>query len=99
MIFKAFAANIISFSFQVETVEYIVWYQTIYLYSFKPEAKANKIYFLHMQQEHPRNLIPELCRQFYHLGWVTGTGGGISIKHELVSAMIVFIKQYKDPKK
>ncbi|XP_061728653.1 probable methylthioribulose-1-phosphate dehydratase [Cydia pomonella] len=30
--------------------------------------------------EHPRNLIPELCNQFYHLGWVTGTGGGISIK-------------------
>lgn len=24
--------------------------------------------------EHPRNLIPELCRQFYNLGWVTGTG-------------------------
>ncbi|XP_012280248.1 probable methylthioribulose-1-phosphate dehydratase [Orussus abietinus] len=33
-------------------------------------------------KEHPRNLIPELCRQFYNLGWVTGTGGGISIKHE-----------------
>lgn len=32
------------------------------------------------EKEHPRNLIPELCRQFYHLGWVTGTGGGISIK-------------------
>ncbi|XP_068672778.1 methylthioribulose-1-phosphate dehydratase-like isoform X2 [Montipora foliosa] len=31
--------------------------------------------------EHPRNLIPELCRQFYHLDWVTGTGGGISIKY------------------
>ncbi|KOC66928.1 putative methylthioribulose-1-phosphate dehydratase, partial [Habropoda laboriosa] len=31
--------------------------------------------------EHPRSLIPELCRQFYDLGWVTGTGGGISIKH------------------
>ncbi|XP_019880863.1 methylthioribulose-1-phosphate dehydratase [Aethina tumida] len=30
--------------------------------------------------EHPTNLIPELCRQFYDLGWVTGTGGGISIK-------------------
>lgn len=30
--------------------------------------------------EHPRNLIPELCRLFYDLGWVTGTGGGISIK-------------------
>lgn len=24
--------------------------------------------------EHPMNLIPELCRQFYQLGWVTGTG-------------------------
>lgn len=32
------------------------------------------------EKEHPRNLIPELCRQFYQLGWVTGTGGGISIK-------------------
>nr|CAG4646553.1 EOG090X0D1G [Macrothrix elegans] len=29
---------------------------------------------------HPRKLIPELCNQFYNLGWVTGTGGGISIK-------------------
>ncbi|XP_050316318.1 probable methylthioribulose-1-phosphate dehydratase isoform X2 [Anthonomus grandis grandis] len=33
-----------------------------------------------MSPEHPRKLIPELCQQFYHLGWVTGTGGGISIK-------------------
>lgn len=32
-------------------------------------------------KEHPRNLIPELCKLFYSLGWVTGTGGGISIKH------------------
>ncbi|XP_073996570.1 methylthioribulose-1-phosphate dehydratase isoform X1 [Rhodnius prolixus] len=31
-------------------------------------------------EEHPENLIPELCKQFYNLGWVTGTGGGISIK-------------------
>lgn len=31
--------------------------------------------------EHPRKLIPELCRQFYTLGWVTGTGGGISIRY------------------
>lgn len=43
-------------------------------------------------QEHPRNLIPELCRQFYHLGWVTGTGGGISIKHELISAIIFVLE-------
>ncbi|RMD42802.1 hypothetical protein DV735_g2354, partial [Chaetothyriales sp. CBS 134920] len=32
--------------------------------------------------DHPANLIPRLCRQFYTLGWVTGTGGGASIKHE-----------------
>ncbi|KEG15362.1 methylthioribulose 1-phosphate dehydratase [Trypanosoma grayi] len=31
--------------------------------------------------EHPFNLIPELCRLFYQLGWATGTGGGISIRH------------------
>jgi methylthioribulose-1-phosphate dehydratase len=30
--------------------------------------------------ESPEILIPELCRQFYNLGWVTGTGGGISIR-------------------
>lgn len=29
--------------------------------------------------DHPANLICSLCRNFYHLGWVTGTGGGISI--------------------
>lgn len=34
-----------------------------------------------MDKEHPSYLIPELCRQFYHLGWCTGTGGGVSIKH------------------
>ncbi|KAF2224942.1 Methylthioribulose-1-phosphate dehydratase [Elsinoe ampelina] len=31
---------------------------------------------------HPANLICELCRKFYTLGWVTGTGGGTSIRHE-----------------
>ncbi|KAJ5638004.1 Methylthioribulose-1-phosphate dehydratase [Penicillium lividum] len=31
--------------------------------------------------EHPANLIPELCRRFYTWGWVTGTGGGTSIRH------------------
>lgn len=30
--------------------------------------------------EHPRNLIPELCKHMYELGWATGTGGGFSIK-------------------
>jgi ribulose-5-phosphate 4-epimerase/fuculose-1-phosphate aldolase len=27
-----------------------------------------------------RSLVCELCRQFYGLGWVTGTGGSISIR-------------------
>lgn len=31
--------------------------------------------------EHPKALIPELLRLFYSLGWVTGTGGGLSIRH------------------
>jgi methylthioribulose-1-phosphate dehydratase len=28
----------------------------------------------------PRSLIVELCKQFYTQGWVSGTGGGISIR-------------------
>jgi methylthioribulose-1-phosphate dehydratase len=27
-----------------------------------------------------RELVCELCRHFYHLGWASGTGGGISVK-------------------
>jgi methylthioribulose-1-phosphate dehydratase len=32
------------------------------------------------QASDPRSLIVELCRQFYTHGWVSGTGGGISIR-------------------
>jgi methylthioribulose-1-phosphate dehydratase len=32
------------------------------------------------QPKNPRTLIVELCRQFYDHGWVSGTGGGISIR-------------------
>ena len=32
-------------------------------------------------EQHPANLICILCRNFYSLGWVTGTGGGTSIVH------------------
>lgn len=34
----------------------------------------------HYHANHPASLICELCRLFYHNGWVTGTGGGISIR-------------------
>jgi methylthioribulose-1-phosphate dehydratase len=30
----------------------------------------------------PRALICELCRHFYGLGWVSGTGGGMSIRRD-----------------
>jgi len=36
-------------------------------------------------KDHPQNLIPELCRQFYSKEWVTGTGGGISIKYKYIT--------------
>ena len=32
------------------------------------------------QTQSPRELICELCRLFYQQGWVSGTGGGISIR-------------------
>jgi len=32
------------------------------------------------EETRPAWLIAELCRQFYALGWVSGTGGGISIR-------------------
>jgi methylthioribulose-1-phosphate dehydratase len=31
---------------------------------------------------HPANLIPSLCAKFWTLGWVTGTGGGASIRED-----------------
>lgn len=31
-------------------------------------------------QNTPKQMIVELCRQMYGLGWATGTGGGISIR-------------------
>ncbi len=40
--------------------------------------------------DHPANLIPSLCAKFWTLGWVTGTGGGCSIREESVSTLLAF---------
>jgi methylthioribulose-1-phosphate dehydratase len=34
------------------------------------------------QPDDPRALIVDLCRHFYTLGWVSGTGGGVSIRRD-----------------
>ncbi|XP_049807350.1 probable methylthioribulose-1-phosphate dehydratase [Schistocerca nitens] len=49
----------------------------------KPPEAQKSAQDLHQPpfDEHPRKLIPALCRQFYNMGWVSGTGGGMSIKY------------------
>ncbi|MCJ1354633.1 MAG: 3'-5' DNA helicase [Icmadophila ericetorum] len=44
-------------------------------------ADANDHLIQSADPKHPANLICTLCRNFYNLGWVTGTGGGTSIRH------------------
>lgn len=51
----------------------------------EPAALTREYHDEQYASEHPRNLIPQLCRQMYRNGWATGTGGGISIKHEYVT--------------
>jgi methylthioribulose-1-phosphate dehydratase len=40
--------------------------------------------------KHPANLVPALCKKFWHLGWVSGTGGGASIRDEYVSFSCIY---------
>ncbi|OJJ49307.1 hypothetical protein ASPZODRAFT_129745 [Penicilliopsis zonata CBS 506.65] len=78
-----------------------------------PDACTDK--FDHLVQsedpEHPANLIPELCRKFYNWGWVTGTGGGTSIRRgehifiapsgvqkELIKPSNIFVLEFPTPK-
>lgn len=41
-----------------------------------PQLDANAV----LSEQQARELLVELCHQFYHQGWVTGTGGGISVR-------------------
>ncbi|ODV98502.1 hypothetical protein PACTADRAFT_31892 [Pachysolen tannophilus NRRL Y-2460] len=44
-----------------------------------PESESDSL-ILSDDPNHPANLICELCKNFYVNGWVTGTGGGVSIR-------------------
>ncbi|KZF25959.1 Methylthioribulose-1-phosphate dehydratase [Xylona heveae TC161] len=46
------------------------------------QAGQNDHLIISHDSQHPANLICELCRKFYTLGWVTGTGGGTSIRKD-----------------
>ncbi len=46
----------------------------------KPSENSNDHLIKSGDPDHPANLICTLCRSFYTLGWVGGTGGGTSIK-------------------
>lgn len=41
---------------------------------------TSQAYLEGIKVKETKSLIAELCRQFYHLGWVSGTGGSITIK-------------------
>jgi len=43
-------------------------------------ATTTQAYLESKPVQEAKALITELCRQFYQLGWVSGTGGSITIK-------------------
>ena len=46
----------------------------------KMASTTTQAYLESKPVQEAKSLITELCRQFYHLGWVGGTGGSITIK-------------------
>ncbi|KJR82601.1 methylthioribulose-1-phosphate dehydratase [Sporothrix schenckii 1099-18] len=43
-------------------------------------SNNNEQLVISIDPKHPANLVPSLCAKFWTLGWVTGTGGGASIR-------------------
>ena len=43
------------------------------------------------RSDHPAHLIPSLCAKFWTLGWVTGTGGGVSIRDGYGQGLMIII--------
>lgn len=51
------------------------------LIEFKVDTMSNVENLVQIQD--PRKIVTRLCQLFYGLGWVTGTGGGISIRQRI----------------
>jgi len=49
--------------------------------NYEESAPSVSSFMEEKKMVHPSNLIPTLLKQFYDLGWVSGTGGGISIRY------------------
>ncbi|GMM30571.1 methylthioribulose 1-phosphate dehydratase [Martiniozyma asiatica (nom. inval.)] len=47
-----------------------------------PPADESDYLVTSQDPSHPANLIPSLCHSFYQNNWVTGTGGGLSIRQD-----------------
>lgn len=45
-----------------------------------PAINGSMAYLESTSVKEARALVSELCRQFYSLGWVSGTGGSITVK-------------------
>lgn len=46
----------------------------------KMESQDNDHLVQSSDPDHPANLIPELCRKFYQLGWVTGRSHKVKLQ-------------------
>lgn len=60
-------------------VSHVIYYHVLDIINRHVQLHTT-MYFDDSRPNHPASLICELCRLFYTNGWVTGTGGGVSIR-------------------